>query len=64
MNAHSDLALVIWDITNYVFGDNKPPSIDVKVVDTFHERLDAVTQSFPSCIRLGETPTVGVMELQ
>jgi hypothetical protein len=64
MNCHSDLAPVIWDITDYIFGDSKPPIIDIKQIDAFQRRLETLMNNIPYCIRLGETPTVGVMELQ
>jgi len=64
INAHSDLAPVIWEITDYLFGDDKTPSTNIEDIDTFHQRLDAVINNLPECISLGETPTVGVMELQ
>jgi hypothetical protein len=64
INAHSDIALVIWDVNKYLFGDDKPPSVNIEVIDTFHRRLEEAVNNSPGCIRLGETPTVGAMELQ
>jgi hypothetical protein len=64
INAHSNLATVIWDICDYLFRDDKPPTVDIEVIDSFHQRLQEVTSNLPNCIRLGQTPTVGAMELQ
>lgn len=64
LNGHSDLAPVVWDITDYLFGDHKPSTVSVADIDVFYQRLDTVMENLPGCIRPGNTPNVGAMDLQ
>jgi hypothetical protein len=59
-----ELALVAWEISDYLFGDEKPPIVDLERIDHFHSLLEKAAASLPDCIRLGNTPTPGAMDLQ
>ncbi|KAK9857273.1 hypothetical protein MYU51_020547 [Penicillium brevicompactum] len=63
LNGHSDLAPVVWDITDYLFGDHEPSTVSVADIDVFHQRLDTVMENLPECIRPGKTSTIGAMDL-
>ena len=54
----------MWDITNYLFGDDKPPTIQIADIDEFHQRLKKAMENLPECVRLGNTPNIGAMDLQ
>ncbi|KAJ5554782.1 hypothetical protein N7461_003252 [Penicillium sp. DV-2018c] len=63
LNGQLELALVAWEFSDYLFGDEKPPIVDLERIDRFHDRLEEVMASLPACIRLGKTPTPGAMDL-
>ncbi|KAJ5565590.1 hypothetical protein N7535_007228 [Penicillium sp. DV-2018c] len=63
LNGQLELALVAWEISDYLFGDEKPPIVDLDRIERFHARLEEVMASLPACIRRGKTPTPGAMDL-
>ncbi|KAJ5123268.1 hypothetical protein N7448_009365 [Penicillium atrosanguineum] len=58
-----NLAVILWDISNYLFGDEKPLSLDPIEADAFYYRLTKWAEDLPECISLKNTPTPGVMDM-
>lgn len=65
INANFDLHVILWDITNCFFADEKPPRSDwVEMVNSFHARLQRWSEQLPDCIGLGQTSVPGIIDLQ
>ncbi|KAJ5986493.1 hypothetical protein N7451_010858 [Penicillium sp. IBT 35674x] len=62
-NGVFDLTLIVWEICDYFFGDNKPEIFDLEKVNAFHRRLQKWADSLPECISLGCNEVPGVMEM-
>ncbi|KAJ5123873.1 uncharacterized protein N7515_007698 [Penicillium bovifimosum] len=63
LNGQLELALVAWEISDYLFGDEKPQIVDLSRIDHFHSLFEKAAANLPECIRLGNTPTPGAMDL-
>lgn len=63
-NGTFDLSVIMWEVSDYLFGDNKPPTPEVTVIEGFYERLRMWTEGLPECIGQKSNATPGVMDLQ
>ncbi|CAI7654529.1 unnamed protein product [Penicillium pancosmium] len=62
-NGSFDLSVIMWEVSDYLFGDDKPPTPDVTVIEGFYERLRMWTEALPECIDQKSNVTPGVMDL-
>ncbi|KAJ5805842.1 uncharacterized protein N7503_003444 [Penicillium pulvis] len=63
INGVFDLMLIVWEICDYFFGDNKPEILELEKVNAFHYRLQNWADSLPECIILGCNALPGVMDM-
>jgi hypothetical protein len=54
----------MWEICDYLFGDENNTSVDLEIINTFHQRFESWAEKLPQCIKLGYASTPGVMEMQ
>lgn len=65
INSLFDLMLIVRDVANYFFGDEKPLHSNViKVIYAFYKRLKKWSLNLPQCISLGYASTPGIMDMQ
>jgi hypothetical protein len=54
----------MWEICDYLFGDENNTRFDPEIINTFHQRFESWAEKLPQCIKLGHASTPGVMEMQ
>ena len=65
INKLLDLMLIVWDVSDYFFGDRKPVSSEIlKRVSEFDRRLKRWSENVPECIDSNNAPTPGVLDMQ
>jgi hypothetical protein len=63
-NGAYDLGMIMWEVSDYLFGDDKPPTPEATVIEGFYERLQKWTEGLPNCIDQKSNATPSVMDLQ
>ncbi|KAJ5584949.1 uncharacterized protein N7459_004749 [Penicillium hispanicum] len=64
INGLFDLMLIVWDVSNYFFGDQQPPKSDIPgQVSHFHQRMEEWTSNLPECIDFDHAPTPAIMDM-
>ncbi|OQD81602.1 hypothetical protein PENANT_c026G10180 [Penicillium antarcticum] len=56
--------LIMWEVCDYLFGDEKTARVDPEIINAFHQRFENWAENLPECIKLGYASTPGVMEMQ
>ncbi|KAJ5761452.1 hypothetical protein N7533_003491 [Penicillium manginii] len=62
-NGLFDLSNILWEVSEYLFGDEKPATPDTTKIDAFYERLQNWAKCLPSCIDKESNATPGVMDI-
>ncbi|KAJ6059483.1 hypothetical protein N7444_003122 [Penicillium canescens] len=62
-NGLFDQGLIMWEICDYLFGDENNTRVDPEIINTFHQRFESWAEKLPQCIKLGYASTPGVMEM-
>ncbi|KAJ5979878.1 hypothetical protein N7481_007176 [Penicillium waksmanii] len=62
-NGTFDLGIIMWEVSDYLFGDEKPASLDATKIEGFYDRLQNWAEGLPKCIDQKSNATPGVMDL-
>jgi hypothetical protein len=63
-NGLFDQGLIMWELCDYLFGENKTIRVDPEIITNFHQRFEKWAENLPQCIKLGVASTPGAMEMQ
>jgi hypothetical protein len=64
MNGMFDLAIILRDVSDYLFREAKPTCTDLTKVDTFYQRLQQWAENLAECIKPVNIPSPGAIEMQ
>lgn len=62
-NGAFDLGIIMWEVSDYLFGDEKPAIPHASKIKGFYDRLQKWAEDLPSCIDQKTNATPAVMDL-